>query len=56
MVLVPKPNNPSQIRCTLDSRVINKCIKREHHSMPTVEDLKAKIVGAKVRIQAYCET
>ena len=48
MVLVPKPNNPLQIRCTLDSRVINKCIKREHHSMPTVEDLKAKIVGAKV--------
>ena len=44
---VPKPNNPKEVRITLDARCINKVIERERHNIPTLDDLKVKLNGAK---------
>ena len=48
MVIVPKPNNPSEIRITIDSKKANKAIMRERHNTPTIEDLAIELNGAKV--------
>ena len=34
-----KPNGESQIRLCLDPRDLNKAIKRQHHPMPTVDEI-----------------
>ena len=47
MVIVPKPNNPDEIRITIDSKKANKAIKRERHNTPTVEDLAIQLNGAR---------
>ncbi|CAB4011200.1 Hypothetical predicted protein [Paramuricea clavata] len=46
LVIVEKPNG--QIRLCLDPRDLNKAIKRHHHPMPTVDEILAKLEGAKV--------
>ena len=46
-VAVPKPSNPKEVRITLDAKIINKSIERERHNMPTLDELKAKLNGAK---------
>ena len=45
-MIVEKPNG--QIRLCLDSRDLNKAIKRHHHPMPTVDEILAKLGGAKL--------
>ena len=45
MVIVEKPNG--KLRICLDPRPLNKAIKRHHHPMPTVEEITAKMKGAK---------
>ena len=47
MVIVPKPNNPYEIRITIDSKKTNKAIKRERNNTPTVEDLAIQLNGAR---------
>ena len=39
VVIVPKPKNPDEIRVCGDYRRVNEAIKREHHPMPTIEEL-----------------
>ena len=46
MVVVPKKNE--KIRICVDLTNLNKCVKRERHLMPAVEQTLAKIAGAKV--------
>ena len=45
MVTVIKPN---KVRICLDPRDLNLAIKREHYPMKTIEEIVAKIPGAKV--------
>ena len=42
-VAVPKSNNPQEVRITLDAKMVNRAIERERHSMPTLDELKAKL-------------
>ena len=46
-VAVPKPSNVNEVRITLDAKLINRAIERERHNMPTVDELKAELNGAK---------
>ncbi len=46
-VAVPKPNNVQEMRITLDAKMINRAIERERHNMPTLDELKAELNGAK---------
>ena len=46
--VVPKPKQPGEIRITVDMRAPNKAIRRERHITPTIEDIIAKLSGAKV--------
>ena len=39
VVIVPKPKKPAELRVCGDYRRINEAIKREHHPMPTIEEL-----------------
>ena len=39
VVIVPKPKNPDEIRVCGDYRRVNEAVKREHHPMPTIEEL-----------------
>ena len=45
-MIVEKPNG--QIRLCLDPRDLNKAIKRHHHPMPIVDEILAKLGGAKM--------
>lgn len=47
LVPVPKPDDPSQLRVTLDSRDINRVIERTRTSMATCDDLMIKLNNAK---------
>ena len=44
MVLVGKPN--SNLRICLDSRPLNKAVRRHHYPIPTVEEITSKMEGA----------
>ena len=44
--MVEKSNG--KLRCCLDPRNLNKAIKREHFQLPTVDDIMAKMPGAKI--------
>lgn len=46
MVIVAKPDK--SIRICLDPQYLNRCIKREHIQLPTVDEIAARIKGAKV--------
>lgn len=46
IVVVPKPNG--SLRVCMDPRSLNKYIKREHYSLPTVENALAEVHGAEV--------
>ena len=39
VVIVPTPKNPDEIRVCGDYHRVNKAVKREHHPMPTIEEL-----------------
>lgn len=39
LVVAPKHNNPSELPVCGDYRQVNKAIKREHHPIPTVDNL-----------------
>ena len=49
MVMVPKPNDPSAVRITLDSKPINQAIQRERHNTAMVEDLAIDLNRAKYK-------
>lgn len=44
--LVEKANG--RLRICLDPRALNKCIKREHFLIPTIEDLTSGLANARV--------
>ncbi len=46
MVVVVKPNG--NLRICLDPRDLNQAIQREHHPMPTIEDVLTRIPKAKI--------
>ena len=51
IVPVPKPNG--EIRICVDSRLANKAISREAHSIKTVEDVAIKLNNAKIFSKLY---
>ena len=44
MVVVEKANG--DVRICIDPRSLNKAIKRQHHKMPTTEELLSEMAGA----------
>ena len=46
MVVVEKKNG--SVRICLDPRELNKAIMREHHHIPTLEDIAFKFAGMKI--------
>lgn len=46
IVIVEKPNK--KLRICLDPRNLNNAIQRSHYPMPTIEDIRYKLNGAKV--------
>ncbi len=48
IVIVPKPNNPDEIRICIDMRAVNQAIIRERHVIPTIDDIVADLNGCKV--------
>ena len=48
LVAAPKPQNPSEIRLCVDMRMVNQAVKREHHNIPTVEELMEEMAGATI--------
>ena len=44
--VVPKPNDPGNIRMCVDMRAANQAIIRERHESPTVEELIAELNGS----------
>lgn len=44
--VVEKPNG--RLRVCIDPRPLNECIKREHFTIPTIEDLVSGMVGHKI--------
>ena len=47
IVPVPKPDDPDDIRITIDSREVNKSIERVRHNMDTIEDVAIDLNDAK---------
>ena len=47
LVIVEK-HDSNDIRICLDPRNLNKAIQREHHPLPTIEDITTRLTGAKV--------
>ena len=48
IVVVPKPHQPNEIRICVDMRALNKAIIREHHVIPTIDDVVHDLNGCKV--------
>ena len=48
IVIVPKPGKTDEIRLCIDMREANKCIQRERHITPTIDDIVADLNGAKM--------
>lgn len=48
VVIVPKPNDPSEIRLCIDMREPNRAIQRERHITPTIDDVINQVNGSKV--------
>ena len=44
LVIVSKPNG--HLRICLDPRPLNKAIKRQHHRLPTAEEILSEVAGA----------
>lgn len=49
MVVVPKPNG--DVRICIDMRAANRAIERQHHAMPTLDEMLPHIGGGKVTDQ-----
>ena len=47
LVIVEK-HDSNDIRICLDPRNLNKAIQREHHPLPTIEEITTRLTGAKV--------
>ena len=47
VVIVEKPGT-GKLRICLDTKHFNYAIKREHYQLPTVEEIVARVSGAKV--------
>src|ERR1043166_7373054 len=47
-MVVVKKKTPGAIRICVDLTMLNQCVKRERHILPTVESSLAKLSGAKV--------
>ena len=45
IVVVPKPNNPNEIRICVDMRALNRVIIRERHTIPTADDIVVDLNG-----------
>ena len=43
----PKPEDKTSVRVTLDGKAMNAAIKRDRHNLPPLDQLAAKINGAK---------
>ena len=46
-IATPKKDGGIRIRICVEIREANKAIKRERHTMPTLQDFKAEVNGAK---------
>ena len=46
--LVIREKENGRLRLCLDPRDLNKAIKREHHLIPTLEEITPKLAGAKL--------
>ena len=46
--LVIREKENGRLRLCLDPKDLNKAIKREHHSIPTLEEITPKLMGAKL--------
>ncbi|CAC5423835.1 unnamed protein product [Mytilus coruscus] len=53
LVVVEKPKT-GKLRICLDSRNLNKAIKREHFALPTIEDITTRLTGAKYLSKLDC--
>lgn len=47
ILVVKKPKSPNQIRICVDMRAPNKAIQRERHLTPTIDEIIAKVNGAR---------
>eukprot|EP00057_Strongylocentrotus_purpuratus_P001926 XP_003723494.1 PREDICTED: uncharacterized protein K02A2.6-like [Strongylocentrotus purpuratus] len=47
ILIVKKPKSPNQIRICVDMRAPNKAIQRERHLTPTIDEIIAKVNGAR---------
>lgn len=48
LVIVPKPNNPNEIRICVDMKRANEAVARENHPLPTIDDFLPELGTAKV--------
>ena len=46
--MVPVPKSSGSVRITVDYKNLNKCVKREIHPIPTVEQLTAELAGSSI--------
>ena len=46
IVVAPKPHDKEKIRICVDTRDVNTAIEREHHPMPTLDELTHDLSGA----------
>ncbi|XP_043232854.1 uncharacterized protein K02A2.6-like [Amphibalanus amphitrite] len=46
--MVPVPKGGGSVRITVDYKNLNKCVKREIHPIPTVEQLTAELAGSSI--------
>ena len=47
VVLTPKPKNPKELRMSIDMTTANKAVLRTRHIIPTTEELRYQLNGAK---------
>ena len=48
VVIIPKSNDPNDIRLCIDMREANKAIQRERHYTPTIDDIISQVNGSKL--------
>jgi hypothetical protein len=48
VLMVPKPNNPSQLRLCVDYRAINAITVRDNYPLPDIHTLFDELQGAQV--------
>lgn len=48
LVVVPKPDNPEEVRICVDMKRANEAVARENHPLPTIDDFLTELGSAKV--------